>query len=443
MKLDWNKKYTTIAIYVFLVILFAVFCVFFFVNYNNFGEYINSFLGVFRPIIFGIMFAYLLNPVMKFFERNVFGFLEFKHNKLRLQRGLAVLLTFICLLLFLLLIVWIVVPQVTRGYTDLAGKMGFFIESLQVWLEETSSGDNWFSPYITTAVNYLSDLISKTYEVFQNIMPVITTAVKSIVVALKDIGLGLIFSIYFLLSKETLTAQVRKTTRAAVNDKMYELLKRAMLIVNRCFGEFLLKRIVDSLIIAVLMFLAMLIIGVPYYPLLSFILFVMNIIPVFGPIMGAIVTGFIVLISPGDMLIPHLITLIIIYRLDARFISPKISGRKSGLSTAWIFIAITLMTGFFGVTGMLIGVPVFAIIYTVIKSLIENRLETKGAPAETYDYLPETGDGRKLYEESLNAEKISNCNRIKRAKAFKSLKNKVFKLKDKQDVNRLTESDKK
>lgn len=386
-RVEWNRKYTTIAVYALLVILFAVVCVFFFLNYNDFGKYISKIIAVFNPIFYGIIIAYLLNYAVKLFERSVFHFLD-KPGKLRTRRLLSVFLTAICVLMVFSLVMVILIPQVIAGYKDLEGKMGFYIESVQKWLTDVSGKEGIFSSFITSAVEYINSFIGRAYELLQNIVPLITSAAKTIVVTVKDLLLGFIFAIYFLIAKERLCVQLKKLVRAISGNRFYDGTMRVCSLVNDKFGSFLIGRIIDSILISVLCFIGTWAIGIPYYPLVSLIIGLTNIVPLFGPIVGIVVTGFIVFISSMNpwMLFWYLLFVILLQIVNANFINGKMPGGNAGLSATWIFIAIIIMTGFFGIAGTIIGVPLFAVLYDVGKRWTEKKLAAKNAPINTKDY---------------------------------------------------------
>lgn len=404
--LEWSKKYTTIAIYTLLVILFAVVCVFFFLNYNDFGKYLSKIFTVFNPILYGILFAYLLNYAVKFFEHSVFGFLEKKEGKRRLQRLLSVFLTILLVLLAFSLVLWILVPQVIAGYKDLESKMSFYIESVQKWLAGLSEGDGFLAPYFASAVEYINNFIDKAYELIQNIAPSIASIAKNVVITVKDVLLGLVFAIYFLIAKERLCAQLKKLIRAVLGEKLYAGSLRVGKLIDEKFGSFLTRKIIDSIIVGLLCFFGGWAIGISYYPLVSIIIGVTNVVPLFGPIVGILVTGFIVFISSMDpwLMTWYLVFIILLHAVNSNLISRKLLGDTSGLSATWIFIAIVAMAGFFGVAGMVIGVPTFAVLYDLLKVQVEKKLSKKQAPVSTRDYY-EGEDGVLLAEEAEKSKK--------------------------------------
>lgn len=425
-KVDWNKKYTTIAVYALFVILFAVVCVFFFLNNHDFGKYASSFLSVFNPIIYGMIFAYLLNKLMKKVEIYVFGFLE-RPGKRRLQRTFSVFLTVIAVVLVICLFLWLLVPQIVAGYADLEGKMKFYIGNVQQWLETLDDNAGAFSEYIASAVKYINNLIDKVYEIIKNITPQIAGAAKNIVVTVKDVLLGFVFAIYFLFAKERLSAQANKALRALMTDKAYTGTKKVVSLIDDKFGNFVTGKILDAILVGLICFFGCWAIGVPYYPLISMIIGVCNLVPVFGPIVGIALSSFIVFIASMDtfLMFWYLLFVVLLQILDAHFITSKLVGEKLGLPAMWIFASLIVMAGFFGLPGMIIAVPTFDVIRELLKEKTESRLGKKGAPTDTEEYYS-SDDGIAIHEEQQQATEKS---RARDKKFIEKIKN-LFRKKD-------------
>ena len=425
-RVNWNKKYTTIAVYALLGILFAVLCVFFFLNNHEFGKYVGSVLSVFSPIIYGTIFAYLLNKLMVKVETHVFGFLE-KPGKRRLQRALSVFLTAIAVVLVICLFLWLLVPQIVAGYADLEGKMKFYIGNVQQWLDGLGENAGEFSGYIASAAKYLNNFINKIYEVIKNILPQIAGAAKNVVLTVKDMLLGFVFAIYFLFAKERLAAQSNKVLRAVASDKVYEGTKKVFSLIDDRFGNFITGKILDLILVGIVCFFGCWIIGVPYYPLISLIIGVCNLVPVFGPIVGIALSSFIVFITSMDvsLMFWYLLFVVLLHILDAHFVTSKLVGEKLGLPAMWIFASLVVMAGFFGLPGMIIAVPTFDVIRELMKEKAESRLSKKDAPTQTSEYYS-TEDGVAIYEEGIQATEKSRARDKKFIDKVKSL----FKKKD-------------
>ncbi len=430
MKINWNEKYNTIAAYVLIVfIIVALLFVVFFRN-DTINVIFKTVLGVLRPIFIAVLIAYFLNRPMVLFETKVF---KFNGTKRRLARALSVTIVYILLLGFLTGFVAIIVPQITTGYKDLSAKMPMYIESITSWLNKQAESTSIFSSIAVKVIDFFNNLINNTYEMIMKYIPDISTVITNAANVLKDIGFGIIISIYFLLSKEKLIGQSNKIMTAVFKEKFYAKLKEIWLLIDKSFGGFIIGKIFDSIIVGIISLFALWAIGVPYYPLISIIIAITNIVPIFGPLVGGILGGFIVLVTNSDLLLWFIIYDIIIQQIDGNILGPRILGDSIGLSATWIFVSITIMGAAFGFPGMIFGVPFFAVIYTLLKQYSEKKLAQKELPTDSYDYIT-SENGKKLVDE-LKAAKIKKAQNVEKRKAFyKKIKDKIFH-KNKEKTN--------
>ncbi len=402
MKFEWNKKYVQIMICVCLVILFAVACVFFFLKVDV-GERLKGILSVFNPILYGIVIAYILNRIVKLFENKVFVFLDKKKEKMKLKRSLSVLCTYILTLIVLTLFVLILVPQIWAGIIDLKNLIPFYIDAVQKWLTKIAEQSGALSDIVEKAVTYIIDFIDKIYDLIEYILPKLTGIIGDVVVFLKDLVLGIILSIYFLLEKEKFLAQGKRLITALFSknksEKIVEMVKRA----DDSFGGYIVAMAFDSLLVGLECFVACSIVGIPYYPLVSLIVGVTNFIPFFGPFIGAIPSAFIIFIVDPISVVWFVLIILVIQQIDGNIIAPKIIGNHLNLSSVWVVIAITLMSGLFGFMGMIIGVPMFSLIYAWCSDAISNKLKKKGLKSETIDYFSDS-IGKEIELERIEAE---------------------------------------
>lgn len=430
MKINWNEKYNTIAAYVLIVfIIVALLFVVFFRN-DTINVIFKTVLGVLRPIFIAVLIAYFLNRPMVLFENKVF---KFNGTKRRLARALSVTIVYILLLGFLTGFVAIIVPQITTGYKDLSAKMPMYIESITSWLNKQAESTSIFSSIAIKVIDFFNNLINNTYEMITKYIPDISTVITNAANVLKDIGFGIIISIYFLLSKEKLIGQSNKIMTAVFKEKFYAKLKEIWLLIDKSFGGFIIGKIFDSIIVGIISLFALWAIGVPYYPLISIIIAITNIVPIFGPLVGGILGGFIVLVTNSDLLLWFIIYDIVIQQIDGNILGPRILGDSIGLSATWIFVSITIMGAAFGFPGMIFGVPFFAVIYTLLKQYSEKKLAQKELPTDSYDYIT-SENGKKLVDE-LKVAKIKKAQNVEKRKAFyKKIKDKIFH-KNKEKTN--------
>lgn len=404
MKIKWNEKYTSIAVYVSLVVLFAVVCVFLFLNIGDFRVYFEKISSVLRPVFLGLVFAYLLNPIMKFFEKKCFYRLEKKNNGFTLIRFLSVTCTMLCLAAVITFFVFMMIPQVKSGYTDISTNAQVYIDRLMAWLEEKASGTGYLSGAFTKITEYLKNLLSTTYEIIQKILPSVSSAFQSVFTGLYNAGIGLAIAIYFLAAKERLAAQVKKIARAVFKESTYGKIHRTVNIADKSFGGYIRSVLASSIFVGTLCFFGMLIFNLPYYPLISLIVCVTNVIPIFGPVIGAIPGAFIIFIIDPIKSIWFILLILAIQQIDGNIFVPKIMGQNLGLDSTWVIIAITVMSGFFGITGMLIGVPLFSVIYSLLKEQINKKLGSRDSTVSLGDYCS-SEMGRALIAETELSDK--------------------------------------
>jgi predicted PurR-regulated permease PerM len=209
---------------------------------------------------------------------------------------------------------------------------------------------------------------------------------EGLVTGVKNAVLGVFISVYVLISKERLQAQFRKICAAMLPDNKNRRFERYLLLTHRTFSSFFVGKLINAFIIMLLNFFAMLVLGLEYPLLISVIVGVTDIIPIFGPIIGAIPSFFILFIVDTRQALIFVIMVIIIQQIDGNIIGPKILGESTGISSLGVIVAIIVMGEYFGIIGMLVGVPVFAVATTIFKEYFETRLKKRGKATDTAEY---------------------------------------------------------
>lgn len=347
------------------------------------------------PLLYGFCIAYLINPALSLFERKIFRG-EFLEKRKRLRRVLSILLTYAIYSLCIILLLTLIIPQVLQSYNDLIGKMDGYVASAQKWVESLTSSPGFIGEQFKKLMEYIdvdkiidtvNELIGDSYSLLQSATPYVVEFLTAAAQQLKNVFFGLFFSLYFLMSKEKLCAQLNKTlyalTPRTVADKTVSLLRYS----DNTFGKFIIGKLLDSLIIGVLSFVVFAVMKMPYYQLIAVIIGVTNIIPFFGPIIGAIPSVFIIFIADPSKALWFLIAVVVIQQLDGNLIGPKILGDSTGLDAFWVIVAITVMGGLMGVAGMFIGVPTFAVLYYLARGVVQRRLRAKNLSELTDDYM--------------------------------------------------------
>lgn len=386
MKFEWNKRYNTYAVYAVAVLIAAVICIFVFLRWDAVGSLLSEIVGVCKPLIYAIGIAYLLWPLLTFFEKKVFFRLKKKTTRI-----LSLICVYIIFLLVLTLFFGTVIPQITSSFMMLMDKMSTYITTAQTWIDDFIGQTTFLdAEFVNNIVDKLNDLINQLitwiYDNFRRALTGVTSYAANFAAEIWNIVLGIIFAVYFLLFKENLLAQIKKLFVSLLSDTAYERAEHYARLTDRTFGGFINGKLLDSLIIGILCFIIMSIFRMPYTPLISMIIGITNVIPFFGPFIGAIPSAFFVFIADPGMTLWFILMVFLLQQLDGNVIGPKILGDFIGLSPLWVIVSITVMGGLLGVFGMFLGVPTFAVIYAFIKENTEKKLEKKGLPTDTDAY---------------------------------------------------------
>ena len=397
MKIDFNRNYTMIALYALVVILCGILFVFAFSNFGLMWTYLVDFLSIFMPIFYGMFIAYLIYPIVKLFERRVFRGLR-QRKKYGLARVLAVVSAFGIVLVGLVLCCWLIVPHIIEGYVDLQTMSSKYMESMKAWLFGLADGMGDLSGYIYKFSEYFVELMEDFYVYVVGLFPDIMTMAPKLIGFVTDFFLGIILSIYFILAKEKLNAQIRKILRAFLNTEKYRFIDKSLRLADKNFGGYIKGQIADALIIGVVSYVCLMVIGVPYFPLISAIIGITNLIPVVGILVGIIVGALIIFLANPPAVIWFILLMLVLHQINTKMLRPYIIRVGVDASTMFMFAAIVIMTGLIGFWGLMIGVPVFVIIYTILHSEVDKRLGKKGLSVDQIDYY-ETEAGKELYRE--------------------------------------------
>ena len=396
MKLNMNKKYTTIAVYAFLVIAAAI--TFFFVisEHSVVGRMAGTFFGLMTPFIYGAALAYVLNPVLNWLEKKVFPKVFGDRVSKRSRRGLGVLLTFLFGCAVVALFLAVLIPQIVESIDNLAQSIYAFLPQAQSFLNDLIAqyGTNEMLVDVLSMLGVdisdpsmaLQRLATRSYTFLTQVLPNLFGGVMRFTSGLLDVVVGIIIAIYLLLSKEVFYAQVKKLLFAFFPRRVAQATLNLTHDSNAIFCGFISGKILDSAIIGVLCFIGCSVLQMPYTVLVSFIVGVTNVIPYFGPFIGAIPSIFIIMIADPLKSLVFAVFVLILQQLDGNIIGPKILGDSTGLSAFWVIFAVTFFGGLFGFVGMLIGVPTFAVIYALVRNFAEFKLGKKGLKTQTPDF---------------------------------------------------------
>ena len=346
-------------------------CIALYLTLNNLGYFLGKigvFIGIVSPFAGGIVIAYVLDPMVKFFYTKLF-------KEKKKTRGFAILLAYLVAILLLVLLAWLVIPQIVDSIAMLFTNFPSYIQSVQDML---GMAQERFGVDLSSATKVLDDseaMVKEIYSMASAAMPQIVASIGSVASNFVAIFTSIAASIYMLADKEHLLHQLRTLAHAFLPEKAAENTLRICHYANVNFTGFFVGKIIDSAIIGVITFVAMAILRLDFALLISVFIGITNIIPVFGPFIGAIPGAVILLfLDPWQALI-FLILILIIQQLDGNFIGPMILGDSIGISALWVLFAIVVGGDLFGLVGM---VPIFATIYGILRTAARHGLRQKG-----------------------------------------------------------------
>lgn len=376
MKLDFNRKYTTIAVYAFLVLAAVLL---FYSLLRNFGLvlYWGSMIGyLLMPFIYAFCIAYLLNPMMKFFETHLM-FVDKKNTFSKLRRACSLCITYLIAALAVTFFMWVTITQIKDSLITLANKIQQWLPAMNNWLHEVLRNST-YNLQIDEQINAMLNTVGNwALKYSSDSLPTLLTGAKNITAGVTNLILGVIISIYMLYGKEHFSAQIRKLLTAFLKERHTLKITRVFSDAHKIFSGFIIGKLLDSLIIGILCFVGMLILHLPFASLVSFLVGITNVIPYFGAFFGAILGGLIILVISPMQALWFMIFILVLQQFDGNILGPKILGNSIGISAFWVIFAILVGGGLFGVPGMLFGVPAFALIYAFIRSFINHRLDDK------------------------------------------------------------------
>lgn len=385
MKFQKNPHYRSIALFCVIVAAFAVLCVIAGLNLSKFSSLLAVLLSASRPLIYAFVIAFMLRPLLGVIKSALH---RIKSEKLR--GVLSVILTYITLLCFLAAFISIFIPQVVSGYNELSSKASDYLSFFRDYVGSVINRYEYLTPYYDKIMEYADEFVANIYKFVETLSPYLLTYAGRFVTETKNIGLGLIFSVYFLTYQPRLNAQFKKAARALFPQKAYDYVSHVTDLTALTFRDFFVGKTLDCLLMGLCCIVAMTLFNLPYAPLVSLIIGVSCFIPYVGILIGAVPGAVIVLLAQPSKLWIFLVIVIALQIIDANFIEPKLLSNGGTLGVMWVLIAILLMGGFFGIYGLIFGVPVFSVLYKLFAEFVASRLRAKNMPEDTASYYSGT-----------------------------------------------------
>lgn len=421
------KPYLHAGITAFVVIFVSTIVFFLMAHIKHLSDQVALIGHILRPISLGLIFAFLLLPIhnrILRFLTDKFGRSDRKiHLRPGVLKGISILLSLLFVFAVLYILLAMVIPQVYLSIVGLVQSIPEYIVTAQNWIMKYLD-DNpeiqqiFISAYTPIAVSVekwlnneiipnLSSLSTTLEWLRDSILPNITGMISNVssllfqlLMVIKDIFIGIIVSIYLLASKDVFAAQSKKIVYSLFRPQHGDLIIEETRNAYRIMSGFINGKLLDSLIIGIITLICCNLFNFPYAALVAMIIGVTNIIPFFGPFIGAIPSALLILLVDPMKCLYFCIFILILQQFDGNILGPKILGESTGLSSFWVLFSILLFGGLFGFAGMVLGVPCFAIIYSILRRLVNNSLRRRNLSCSTDDYM---GVTPRLYRQATPA----------------------------------------
>ncbi len=399
MKYRWDKKYLYWGITAFSVIAAAILFYLLLKNISAVGGIFSTIFSILSPIIYGLVIAYLLMPAVNWVEYHIFSplaskiFKKHANARRRFSRGFSVGIVLVLALSFVCLLLWGVIPQLFGTAKSFIDSLPVYVENSRIWItnnlaefypdaEEVVYG--WIESITSSITSYFNDnLLPRIPDMAYSISGGLISAVGGIF----DFFVGIIISVYVMYGRDRFVAQTKKILYAIFKLETVNILIKETSEINRTFVAFIRGQLIDAFIVGLVTTIFMTCTGMPYSVLIGTVIGITNIIPIFGPFIGAIPSAFLIfLVNPLQCLI-FIIFILVMQQVDGNIIVPKVHSHSLGLREFWIIFAILLGGGLFGFIGMILGVPVFAVIYVFCRRFFASRLKKRNLPLTTEEYI--------------------------------------------------------
>ncbi|MBR3364498.1 MAG: AI-2E family transporter [Solobacterium sp.] len=375
MKFSNLKEETLESIKAFSIA--GIIIVVFFQLVNNLGwlgKFFNSAMQTLAPFLIGIVFAFITIPLRRFVEDSLLA--NVKWSK-KAKRYVGVLVAMVVLLAGIVVFFAILIPQLASSLSIFIASFDGYVETLRGLIEKVNSGAPEIAQFLSNGVKLMGEKLTEWLTGAQGGLAQILSYSISFAKGIMNFFIGVIITMYLLLDEEKFVRQVKMFIYGVFGQGTSESLIHVLKLTAHTFNSFIFGKFVDSLIIGVICYICVTLMRMPYAPLIAFVVGITNMIPVFGPFIGAVPSTLILLIIDPFQALEFLVFILILQQIDGNIIGPHILSDAVGLPTLWVMFAIIIGGAMFGVVGMFIGIPVFSVIYTLIEDWIHRRLREK------------------------------------------------------------------
>lgn len=366
------KEYWGIVTYI-IILAYVIF------NFKNIISGVENIIGVLLPFIVGIAIAFMLNLVMRIFEERVFTFLDNKKYQKysRFKRPLSVALTFIFVFMIIFGLIRFIIPQLIDSISTLTDAIPVYMKSFEELISQYVSDTEILNTLWNNFLSAWREILQFTGQIVVSSLSGVVNITVGFTSGLFNFILSVIFSIYMLLNKERLQLGMKKVLYAFSGRKFADKIMYLGKISNEAFSNYIGGQFIEAIIIGVLCFIGMLVLKMPYALLISVLVAVTALIPIFGAFIGTIPSAFIILIIDPMKALWFVIFIIVLQQVEGNLIYPKVVGSSLGLPPIWVMLAMIIGGNTFGLIGILLGIPIFSVIYKVFKEFVDKRLNYK------------------------------------------------------------------
>ena len=395
MKVSFDEKHIKWGLTAFLVVLCSIIVFFAIYRIDSVNKVLGICVSILTPFIYGLVMAYLLCPVYNFTVRGVYSLLNRRKRvfsrSLSFSKAVGTFVSITVMLVIITGILWMIIPGLVESITKIIKILPSSMEELKAWLDVKLTNmpevknvlDGWINNFTKNAIDFVTQTVLPEYS---SIATKISEGVIGVLNVIKNFFIAIIICVYFLNSKDTFAAQIKKIILSVFKKNTADEILQGAAFTNKTFGGFINGKLIDSLIIGIICFIVMSIFGWEYTLLINCIIGITNIIPFFGPFIGAIPSALLLLMVDYRQCVYFVIFIFILQQFDGNILGPKILGDSTGLASFWVMFAVLIGGGLFGFIGMVVGIPIFAVIYAYVSRAVNGKLRKRGLSTALDEY---------------------------------------------------------
>jgi len=363
-----------------MLITYAVLAYFLINNTSTVIEFISFGLSLLSPLFIGVGIAFIINLLMRLYEERLFDriFSLKKLKKLkRFERTLSMISAYATAVAIIVVVVNFIIPQITLSIKSLTESLPGYMSEVTSFLQGLAQNYDFTKELWAQFINNIDKIISNASQFINAALPQLLNITKGLTYGVINLFLGIVFSVYMLASKEKLISILKKIIYVMFKKEMGDRIIGVCCRANKIFRSFVGGQLIESVILGILCFIGMAVFRMPYAPLVSVIVGITSLVPVLGTYVGVVLSAFLILLESPIYAFWFVVFIIVLQQIEGNLIYPRVVGNAIGLSGLWVLLAVTVGGSLFGVLGILLGVPVMAVIYELFREYVNNTLNEK------------------------------------------------------------------